>query len=677
MSNATSPFSAVGLMNKLSMKKKFAVVFGLFTIPLFYIAVISFLDYERESEILKKEGDGLIYISALKPLYINMAQIRGMTNAFLNGNTGFHSDIMEKRETVNQKLTQLMNVDARFNTKFRLGDEAKQIQQAWSSINATAFERPSEEVFENYTALITDVLDLSSLVYNRSELVLDKQIDSHLLTNAVSERIPLIAETLGKARGLGAGIAASQSLDMAQALKMKAFLQTIAANRTALEHNYKEIFSYNADVEKTEKTAAETTFKMIDEFISNTNKEIIGASTIQIDSSQYFALGTDTINSVLKLNEISLKEIDTIMTSRKNGLRNELINVVGGAIFILICALYLCNGMNKSLMGSINKVAVSLRKVADGDLTVRVNLDAQDEMQLIAEDINEMVEKTGDLVSKVITSSNQVFETSQHAATISEKTRDGVGVQNTEIEQMATAMNEMTASIIEVSNSADNAAVTTRQTREQSNNGFSIVTNAVSTIQELSSEIERSYSVIQELEGDSINIGSVIEVIQSIAEQTNLLALNAAIEAARAGEQGRGFAVVADEVRTLASRTQTSTQEIQEMIERLQVNAKKAAATMERGREKSFEGTSQAEKAGEVFTSINDAVEHISQLNERIAVVAKEQSHVSEEINNSVVKVQEIASTTADGANQTVVSGGQLRNVAGELKMLVSEFKVV
>ncbi len=677
MSNATSPFSAVGLMNKLSMKKKFAVVFGLFTIPLFYIAVISFLDYERESEILKKEGDGLIYISALKPLYINMAQIRGMTNAFLNGNTGFHSDIMEKRETVNQKLTQLMNVDARFNTKFRLGDEAKQIQQAWSSINATAFERPSEEVFENYTALITDVLDLSSLVYNRSELVLDKQIDSHFLTNAVSERIPLIAETLGKARGLGAGIAASQSLDMAQALKMKAFLQTIAANRTALEHNYKEIFSYNADVEKTEKTAAETTFKMIDEFISNTNKEIIGASTIQIDSSQYFALGTDTINSVLKLNEISLKEIDTIMTSRKNGLRNELINVVGGAIFILICALYLCNGMNKSLMGSINKVAVSLRKVADGDLTVRVNLDAQDEMQLIAEDINEMVEKTGDLVSKVITSSNQVFETSQHAATISEKTRDGVGVQNTEIEQMATAMNEMTASIIEVSNSADNAAVTTRQTREQSNNGFSIVTNAVSTIQELSSEIERSYSVIQELEGDSINIGSVIEVIQSIAEQTNLLALNAAIEAARAGEQGRGFAVVADEVRTLASRTQTSTQEIQEMIERLQVNAKKAAATMERGREKSFEGTSQAEKAGEVFTSINDAVEHISQLNERIAVVAKEQSHVSEEINNSVVKVQEIASTTADGANQTVVSGGQLRNVAGELKMLVSEFKVV
>lgn len=676
MSSSQSALSAANLMDQLPLKKKFAVIFAFLLIPIVYLCAITLFDYQKAANKLENEQRGLSYISALRPLYVNMAQTRGMTNAYLNGKREFQAKILDKREIVNQKLSALIAIDAQHGRYFDLKGEATAIQREWQRLTDVAFSQAAPDTFQQYTHLIDNVLDLMTVVYDRSGLVLDSQIDSHFLTDAISLRVPLLAETLGKARGLGAGIAAKGEISNQQSLKLEAFLQTISDNRAALSHNYKEVFRNNAEIKTKLESDNTAALIQIDKFIATARSELLSASMIKIDSAAFFAMGTDTIEKVLILNDQSRSLLDVIFAERKSAMQWGLAKVLAGAVFILLGAMYFAHGMNVSLQRSIKTIAQTLEKVAAGDLTVRANISSQDEMQLIAKDINMMVDQNRELVGRVVTASNQVFETSQHAAAISESTRDGVNTQNDEIQHVATAMHEMTASILEVSNSADNAAQETRETREQSNHGFSIVTSAVSTIQELSGEIERSYEAIQQLEGDSMNIGSVVEVIQGIAEQTNLLALNAAIEAARAGEQGRGFAVVADEVRTLASRTQTSTQEIQSMIERLQVNAKQAAEIMERGRGKSLDGTTQAEQAGDVFTTINDAVEKISSLNEQIAVAAKQQSHVSEDINRSVVRVQDIAGTTSDGANQTAVSGVQLRRVAGELQTLVSEFKI-
>jgi methyl-accepting chemotaxis protein len=202
------------------------------------------------------------------------------------------------------------------------------------------------------------------------------------------------------------------------------------------------------------------------------------------------------------------------------------------------------------------------------------------------------------------------------------------------------------------------------------------VDESIATIHDLSASVQQAAGVIGRLEQDSIEIGGVLDVIRNIAEQTNLLALNAAIEAARAGEQGRGFAVVADEVRTLASRTQQSTREIQGMIERLQAASKEAVQAMDETNAQARKGTDIAVRTGEVLESITHAINQISDMNNQIASAAEEQSVVAEEINRNVVGINEIGEHTANGAQQTAAASEGLNSLAGQLQRIVGQFKI-
>ena len=311
-----------------------------------------------------------------------------------------------------------------------------------------------------------------------------------------------------------------------------------------------------------------------------------------------------------------------------------------------------------------------------GDLTKRINIKGNDEIAQLANAFNLFASKVQEIVKELSGVTTRVANASERLTVVTDETRKGADRQQQETDEVAIAVNEMAASGQEVARNANSAAEAAHNADCAADNGRQVVGHTIEAIDSLAREVKEAGMVIDRVEKDSESIGGVLDVIKGIAEQTNLLALNAAIEAARAGEQGRGFAVVADEVRTLASRTQQSTAEIQTMIERLQSGTRDAVSVMDQSREMAETTVGQAAKAGTSLEEINAAVTTIKDLNSQIACSAEEQSSVAEEINQKVTRISDITDQTAAGAQQTSSASNELNQLADTLKQLVNQFKV-
>lgn len=319
-----------------------------------------------------------------------------------------------------------------------------------------------------------------------------------------------------------------------------------------------------------------------------------------------------------------------------------------------------------------------IRDIAEGegDLTTQLNESSRNEFGELAHWFNAFVGKLRDLIIKVKDSTDHVAESSNHMLQSTERTNAGVMKQRTQTEQVVTAMQQMSSTVEEISRNASEAEMAAKHANDDSKTGQQEVAQTIASINTLASEIERAAIIVKEFESDSTNIGGVLDVIKGIAEQTNLLALNAAIEAARAGEQGRGFAVVADEVRSLANRTQESTAEIQSIIERLQVGAEKVVQVMDAGQKCGQETVEQASRAGASLGSITSAVATITDLNSQNACSTEEQSAVASHISQSMMAIGQAVEETAGEAANTATRSEELSRMANELQGLISQFKV-
>ena len=316
------------------------------------------------------------------------------------------------------------------------------------------------------------------------------------------------------------------------------------------------------------------------------------------------------------------------------------------------------------------------KRIADGDLVQRVAYRGRDELGKIADCFNVMADHMQDTLKELSKAVEQLAAAAEQTAAVSRQTSEGIHRQHLETDQVATAMHEMSATVQDVAGNAASAAQAAEKADSEAEHGQQVVTQSIQVIDSLAREVEHAAKVIGELEDASATISSVVDVIRGIADQTNLLALNAAIEAARAGEQGRGFAVVADEVRSLASRTQHSTEEIQSMIEKVQSGARRAVEVMEKSCEKAEAGRGQVADAGRVLEQITAAVATINDMNAMIASAAEEQSSVAEEINRNITNVSEIAEDTADASRQNVETSRELSSLAKHLHGLVQQFKL-
>jgi methyl-accepting chemotaxis protein len=348
-----------------------------------------------------------------------------------------------------------------------------------------------------------------------------------------------------------------------------------------------------------------------------------------------------------------------------------LLSVIGSTITIIL-SLFVIKGITKPL----EYLIFAAERVASGDLLVQIDTSSKDEVGQLARSMDKMKTNLTTVISHISQASSKVFASVEEITVVSSETTENMAQQRAETEQVATAMNEMTETVHEVSRNVSSAAISARKASDETRVGGEIVGQAIESIKSLAYQIGDASDIINKLEKNSHNISSVLEVIKSIAEQTNLLALNAAIEAARAGEQGRGFAVVADEVRTLASRTQQSTGEINEMIAQLQSGAKSSVDAMNKSREQAVMAVSRAEQAGISLSSIASTMVQITDISVQIATAAEQQTSASEEINRNITHINEAAAYTANGSIKTGDAVNNLAKMTSELQNLVQQFKV-
>jgi len=376
-----------------------------------------------------------------------------------------------------------------------------------------------------------------------------------------------------------------------------------------------------------------------------------------------------------------VSQLKTLITQTSKELQDEASQASGkvmtGMSIGLLVGVIIAFLISRMITLPINQAVHAMRDLAEGegDLTQRLDDKGNSELAQMSSGFNKFAVKVQSLVSELANCVENLSAVVRDVSGIVDQTQSGSQQLRQQTEQVAAAVTEMTATIQEVASNANLAADSAQQADENAHLGKNVVGETVASINALASEIETGVNVINKLSQDTESIGTVLDVIKGIAEQTNLLALNAAIEAARAGEQGRGFAVVADEVRTLASRTQQSTTEIESMIDALQVQAHAAVDAIELGQKKAQASVKNASNAGNALNEITNSVATISSMNIQIATASEEQSAVSEEINQNVVIISRVADENAGASDQLAISSNELERLAGELQKLVSQFK--
>jgi methyl-accepting chemotaxis protein len=352
------------------------------------------------------------------------------------------------------------------------------------------------------------------------------------------------------------------------------------------------------------------------------------------------------------------------------------VTIIGTLIAIAISsaiAFFIVRG----IMQPINATNSILKNITEqGDLTKRIAITSGDEIGEMGGYFNDFVSKLQGIIKEVVESSTQLSVAAEQMSKVAADTNEGLNMQNSETVQVATAMTEMASTVDEVARNSQGASDAASNSDKEAKSGNQALLITIKTINELADDVENSAIIFENLKGDSDNISAVLDVIKNIAGQTNLLALNAAIEAARAGEQGRGFAVVADEVRTLAQRTQDSTSEIENLISALQKGTESAVNAMQQNRTKAAETVKQAAQAGEFLEAITQGVSTILDMNSQIAVSSEEQAAVAQEINRSIVSIQSISDETSVGATQTSESSKEVTILGNRLRQLVDQFRV-
>lgn len=630
-------------LGNVSVKTKLAVGFGL---VLFLTLMITFTGWTGLGDVISR-GDKLGYISSLNGLTKDLRLAR-LDYEMRRGEQG--------PSAVNDLLTQLDNGLKTARTLIEQPADVTLIDEQLAAVDQ--YKRAFNDMVqaganrENARSKLGDTADNAVLKVGEVEKSL-LQGDSVTQFNSVVDLSKLIQQSRFQVRGY-------------------TYSGKVEAEKPALDA-----------IDNALKRITELQGQLPEQYQANLQQAGVSLQAYRAAVSQYRdsqVASAAALKAMIAQGDILLGNADKLTTSQTvvrdtdtaHAKQLLLLSTVLALIFGLVAAW----AITRQIIIPLNQTLQVAERVASGDLSHNLKSERQDELGQLQRAMQSMTVGLRELIGGISEGVTQIASAAEQLSAVTEQTSAGVNSQKVETDQVATAMNEMAATVQEVARNAEEASEAAVAADQQAREGDKVVGEAIAQIERLAAEVGNSTEAMGHLKRESDKIGSVLDVIKSVAQQTNLLALNAAIEAARAGEAGRGFAVVADEVRSLAQRTQKSTEEIEELIVGLQSGTQQVATIMDNSRGLTDSSVELTRRVGNALGNITRTVSTIQAMNSQIATAAEQQSAVAEEINRSVLNVRDVSEQTSAASEETAASSAELARLGIYLQTLVGRFRI-
>jgi len=631
--------------------------------------------FDAGISIAEKELKGLELLSSAQALTNRISTSRGTAAVLLNGDKSYQTHSSQSIQEVSAALKALIDTNTALEDPFALNQDLSEIENSWQSLSREISGLTLTTNLERHGSLIKNLSSIMLAIVERSNLIADPELDVNYMINGVLLELPYVTEMMAQTRDMGVEYAAGNFNTDNHAI-LTAFSADFIRYQKNLTTRLDAIYRENHQAQGLLSSAADSVGTAMKTFDSVLNNDLLTEAGGTTKPGKLYKKSSSAINSLNGLIDAVTPILNKRLTERLAAVENSRIVVLSLVILFVFLAAYLFVGFYRSVMESIGILNDQIGNMAEGDLCSRVELASHDELTMVADGINRMADRFSSLVSGVISTADNVATSSEQTSQSISQTLQGVQNQRAELEVVASSVQHMTDSVQAVVGNAGDASQAAEKADGDVSDGLDVISQAVTTINDLEKQVDVANTAIAQLATNSENIGTVLDVIRGIAEQTNLLALNAAIEAARAGEQGRGFAVVADEVRTLASRTHESTQEIESMISELQAGAKHAVDAMESGQQQTKVGVDHTRHAGDALNAIAEAVGTIKGLNQQIVSSTEEQNSVSTGINQTISNINSMAEQTTQGVEETASVIHELKRIAEQLQEDVHIFKV-
>lgn len=670
-------YPAIALMNRLSFGMKFSLISVLFFLPMLITNYYLVSDSYRQVVATETELQSLDLLGSSLKLRRDVEAFNDFTLInMMIGQSGNAGDLDSRIQAMEKQLQADLQA---MSPKTRDAAVLEEFNSKRDELLA-ALRALSEQSSLQSKVLMAEQLVGSTQIFARFIAALgglsqDAERDVRQLAELITGGTPQVTAALGVGRATGAYSIGQGFLNSAASTRLDDLLLTLERLHGDYGTRISEALASPA-VRSELGGQAEASQASLKEAMLLLEDQVIMAEEMNTPWLDFYQQMGSLMEKTYQLDDAALAVIERDLQQRLGEKRGQMILLVIALVLVFLAIVYLYGGFYVSTRSSLKALGQVMGRMADGDMTVTFRVQSQDELGELGQAVNDAVGKIHQLIREVGDTVSKVEHQAVQVEQVSDQSNQAVAGQRGQIEQVATAMNEMSATAQEVARSAAAAVGSAQSVNEETVSGRALVEAQVGSIERLAAEIDQSVTVIDQLASDSASISRVLEVIKGIAEQTNLLALNAAIEAARAGEQGRGFAVVADEVRTLAKRTQQSTEEIEQMIARLQQGVAAAVKAMNSSHQKADGTVSESSKVQLALENILAAVGMIVDQNQQIAAAAEQQTAVAHDIDQNIVEINQAGERTAEGASQTARASRELSSLVGQLKQLIATFKV-